>query len=65
VTLKHSAVKVRMPNCARYRANGSNEVEGIAPDVELPWTVEDLARFDSYAEKALSQAGVLFTRSAR
>jgi hypothetical protein len=62
VTLKHSGLKVRMPNCTRYRVDGSNEVEGIAPDVALPWTGEDLARFDSYAEKALTHADELFTR---
>ncbi len=27
---------VRMPNCARYLADGTNEVEGIAPDLTLP-----------------------------
>jgi hypothetical protein len=64
LTLKHSGVKVRMPNCARYRADGSNEVEGIVPDVELPWTGEDLTRFESYAEKALKHARELFTPSA-
>jgi C-terminal processing protease CtpA/Prc len=29
-------VDVHMPNCARFLADGSNEVEGIAPDVVLP-----------------------------
>ncbi|HEX6374228.1 MAG TPA: S41 family peptidase [Allosphingosinicella sp.] len=27
---------VRMPNCARFLRNGTNEIEGIAPDVALP-----------------------------
>jgi len=63
VTLRHSAVKVRMPNCTRYRADGTNEVEGITPDVELPWTVEDVGQFESYAEKALAHADELFLRS--
>ena len=63
VTLKHSGLKIRMPNCARYRVDGSNEVEGITPDVALPWTGEDLTRFDSYAEKALDHAGELFTHA--
>jgi hypothetical protein len=27
---------VRMPNCARYLADGTNEIEGIEPDFELP-----------------------------
>jgi hypothetical protein len=66
VTLKRSAVKVRMPNCVRYRADGTNEIEGILPDVELPWTGDDVGRFESYAEKALAHADELFLRpSAR
>jgi len=60
LTLKHSALKIRIPNCARYRADGTNEVEGITPDVELPWTGEDPAHFESYAEKALAHADELF-----
>jgi len=27
---------VRMPNCARFLKDGTNEIEGIAPDVTLP-----------------------------
>lgn len=27
---------VRMPNCARFLRDGTNEIEGIAPDVALP-----------------------------
>jgi hypothetical protein len=37
-------VVVRMPNCARYLADGTNEIEGIEPDVELRWTRTALAR---------------------
>lgn len=29
-------VEVMAPNCARFLADGTNEIEGIAPDVELP-----------------------------
>jgi hypothetical protein len=29
-------VDVRMPNCARFLKDGTNEIEGIAPDVALP-----------------------------
>ena len=28
-------VDVWMPNCARFLADGSNEVEGLKPDTEL------------------------------
>jgi hypothetical protein len=27
-----------MPDCARFRLNGMNEIEGIAPDVPLAWS---------------------------
>ena len=29
-------VDIWMPNCARFLDDGSNEIEGIAPDVEIP-----------------------------
>lgn len=34
-----SKLQLRMPDCARFRADGVNEVEGIEPDVKLfdPW----------------------------
>lgn len=34
-----SKLQLRMPDCARFRADGVNEVEGIDPDVKLfdPW----------------------------
>lgn len=31
--LKHSGARLRLPNCARMRADGTNEVSGIDPDV--------------------------------
>lgn len=34
---------VRMPNCARFLRDGTNEIEGIAPDVELPMREPDKA----------------------
>lgn len=34
---------VRMPNCARFLSDGTNEIEGIAPDVELPMREPDKA----------------------
>jgi hypothetical protein len=27
-----------MPDCARFRIDGTNEIEGIEPDVPLPWS---------------------------
>lgn len=34
--LRASPFDVRMPNCARFLDDGTNEIEGIAPDVRLP-----------------------------
>ena len=33
ITLVHSKAVLEMPNCARFRRDGSNEVSGIVPDV--------------------------------
>lgn len=40
-TLKNSGAKVRMPDCVRFRANGSNEINGITPDIVVPWRQND------------------------
>jgi hypothetical protein len=41
VTLKNSGAKFKMPDCIRFRADGSNENQGITPDVLLPWSGHD------------------------
>jgi Peptidase family S41 len=33
ITLKHSGAKLELPNCVRFRKDGTNEVSGIVPDV--------------------------------
>ena len=35
VTLPHSHLSVRIPNCVRLRADGTDEVAGIAPDLPV------------------------------
>jgi hypothetical protein len=40
-TLKNSRAQVEMPDCVRYRADGSNEVNGITPDMLIPWADHD------------------------
>jgi hypothetical protein len=60
IVLTRTGMTIRMPNCARFRADGTNEVDGVTPDVVVPWTVDDLTRFDSYAEKLLANAATLF-----
>lgn len=39
--LKNSGGEVEMPDCVRFRADGSNESGGITPDVLVPWTKHD------------------------
>lgn len=41
ITLQHSGVQIEVPDCARLRANGENEVAGIVPDVLVPWRGND------------------------
>jgi hypothetical protein len=36
-TLKNSQAELQMPDCIRFRADGSNEVNGVMPDVSVPW----------------------------
>ena len=40
-TLKNSHASVKMPDCVRFRKDGSNEVNGITPDVLVPWSKHD------------------------
>jgi len=39
--LKNSRAKVKIPDCVRLRADGTNEVAGITPDVLIPWRPND------------------------
>lgn len=60
ITLQHSGVQIKVPDCARLRANGENEVAGIVPDVLVPWRGNDspyqraaraLAALESWTKK--------------
>jgi C-terminal processing protease CtpA/Prc len=42
-TLKNSGAKLELPDCARLRADGSNEVMGIVPDMLIAWRYRDSA----------------------
>lgn len=60
-TLEHSRADVLMPDCVRLRADGTNEVEGITPDVLIPWRGADSPlqkanRFEAALPGALSAA---------
>ena len=39
--LKSTGARVKIPDCVRLRADGSNEVAGITPDVLVPWRAND------------------------
>lgn len=39
--LKNSGARIRVPDCVRLRADGTNEVAGITPDVLIPWRTND------------------------
>ena len=41
--LKNSKAEVKMPDCVRLRADGSDEVNGITPDILVPWAPRDSA----------------------
>jgi hypothetical protein len=41
--LDHSGASVRMPDCIQYRADGSDAVAGVTPDVLVPWRENDSA----------------------
>jgi hypothetical protein len=51
-TLPHSGLKVKMPDCARIRFDGTNEVSGVTPDMTVAAGV-DLAGLVSAIRGAL------------
>jgi hypothetical protein len=57
VILKNSGAGLSLPDCARLRADGSNEVRGVVPDIALPWGRHDGPRLRAMALlKALPSA---------
>ncbi len=50
-TLPNSGLVVRMPDCARLRADGTNEIAGVEPDVDLGWSdLDDAGRARALVE---------------
>jgi len=43
--LPNSRAMLNLPDCVRFRADGSNEVRGVIPDLLLPWRSTDGAAF--------------------
>jgi C-terminal processing protease CtpA/Prc len=44
-TLNHSRAILRLPDCVRFRADGSNSVNGVIPDVLVGMRAQDGAKF--------------------
>jgi hypothetical protein len=68
-TLKNSGAVLKLPDCVRFRADGSNEVRGIIPDVPVAVRADDGAKFRArlIAEKlpsAIARARALHARKA-
>jgi hypothetical protein len=66
-TLKNSGVVLELPDCVRYRVDGSNEVNGIIPDEVVALRASDGAAFKArlVAEKlpaAIAKAKALSAR---
>lgn len=40
-TLRNSKAEVKMPDCVRIRADGTDAVYGVMPDFLIPWTKHD------------------------
>jgi len=56
-TLKNSGGRLSLPDCARFRADGTNEISGIIPDVLVPWSpYESAYQRASKTRKALESA---------
>ena len=51
--LSVAAFEVMMPNCARFLDDGTNEIEGIRPDVALPMSSDDAAEQARALQSAL------------
>ena len=55
--LTNSGAILTLPDCVRFRADGSNEVRGILPDQVLPWRANDGQAFRArMLEAALPEA---------
>ena len=44
LVLPHSGLRFRIPNCVRVRADGTDEVAGIKPDLPIPASVGEGAK---------------------
>jgi hypothetical protein len=68
--LRNSGATLEVPDCARFRSDGSNEVMGIQPDVAVSFAAADGphrrgARFLAQLPQAVGRAVALRNESAR
>ncbi|MEA3014423.1 MAG: hypothetical protein QOD42_2968 [Sphingomonadales bacterium] len=66
--LTNSGATLALPDCVRFRADGSNEVRGIIPDQLLPWRANDGRAFrarllEAALPAAIDAAAALYRRS--
>jgi hypothetical protein len=55
VRLRVAPLEVLMPNCARFLDDGTNEIEGLSPDVAIPMHLDDPDRQAAALEAALAR----------
>ncbi|PTT58952.1 hypothetical protein DBR34_16650 [Stenotrophomonas sp. HMWF003] len=58
--LPHSQLRMRIPNCVRLRADGSDEVAGISPDLPIDMPANAPAR--ARAQRVLDEVGADLAR---
>ena len=68
-TLNNTRAVLRLPDCVRFRADGSNETDGVIPDVLIGMRAQDGARFkakliEAKLPEALQLAEKLMTTRA-
>lgn len=62
IVLKNSGARLAIPNCARFRANGTNEIDGVEPDILVGFRDHDtpaqrVRRFMTVVPQALKAVG--------
>lgn len=68
--LPNSGATLKLPDCVRFRADGSNEVRGIIPDLLLGWRANDGRSFrarmlEAALPEALARARALHAGASR
>lgn len=59
--LSHSGATLELPDCVRFRADGSNEVAGVIPDMLIGWRANDGADFKARLLEGRLPDAIAFT----